>query len=112
MLKKLDNYKDILLVIAFIACVSLALFSVNNHLGHLVPKDSIDSHGYVFHDYYTGFTTEMPFKLAITAINFILFVFIANRFIAGPFKILKAVVLLSVILIIAWFISFNLFFEF
>jgi hypothetical protein len=64
------------------------------------------------HDYYTGFRTEMPFKIALSTITLALFIMLVRQIYPRGNRLLRAFGLFISLVILAWFLSFTLWFEF
>ena len=100
------NSSRSLSTILFIISYVLFLYSISNKLGKHVLKGITATGKFIPHDYYTGFTTEMPFKIVLGMISLSLLIWSLK----SRFSTTKTLLLLPVLLLGLTFIGIMLVF--
>jgi hypothetical protein len=58
-----------IIFVLFIISFRISIYSINNKMGTHIDKGTSPSGVYTPHDYYTGFPTQIPFKIFIAIVT-------------------------------------------
>lgn len=103
-------YLRLLLGGIFIVVFAIFILAVDNHLGSLVPEGSTVAGQYVPHEYFTGYTTETPFKIASGVVALaLLTLWVRIKHSTGK-TLLLLLIYVPAVLVLGYIVVFSLYF--